>query len=70
MKTQSLTKQQCCKRYMYAEAVEFFKANHITCCDLVQSCFKDHLATQETDLLSQAITLLATHGYEKKTTVS
>lgn len=54
---------------MYAEAVEFFKVNHITYCDLVQGCFKDRLATQETELLSQAITSLATHGWEKKTTV-
>ena len=51
----------------FNEAVTFFKTNHPHYSDLVQACFKDRLATQETVLLLQALTLtiLATQGWEK-----
>lgn len=52
------------------DVVAFFKANHPHYCDLVQTCLKDRLATQETDLLSQVITILATQGWEKDTSTS
>ena len=51
----------------FDEAVTFFKANHSQYCDLVQASLRDRLATQETDLLSQALTILATQGWEKAT---
>ena len=54
----------------FTEAVSFFNANHHQYCDLVQACLKDRLATQETDLLSQALTILATQGWEKATDAS
>ena len=54
----------------FTQAVSFFKANHSQYCGLVQDCLKDRLATQETALLSHALTLLATHGWEKDTSES
>ena len=54
----------------FDEAVTFFKANHSQYCDLVQASLRDRLATQETDLLSQALTILATQGWEKATGTS
>ena len=51
----------------FAEAITFLKANHNHFSDLVQGCLRDRLATQETDLLSQALIILATHGWEKTT---
>ena len=44
----------------FEEAVTFFKANHPQYSDLVQASPRDSLATQETNLLSQAWTILAT----------
>ena len=54
----------------FEEAVTFFKANHPQYSDLVQASLRDHLATQETDLLSQALNILATQGWEKATCTS
>ena len=51
----------------FEEAVTFFKANHPQYSDLVQASLRDRLATQETDLLLQALTILATQGWEKAT---
>ena len=51
----------------FSEAVTFFKANHHHFADLVQGCLRDRLATQETDLLSQVLTILPTQGWEKTT---
>jgi hypothetical protein len=53
----------------FDEAVAFFN-NHSTYSDLVQASLRDRLATQETDLLSQALTILATQGWEKVTSTS
>ena len=54
----------------FTQAVSFFEANHSQYCALVQDCLKDRLATQETALLSHALTLLATQGWEKDTSES
>lgn len=54
----------------FTQAVSFFEANHSQYCALVQDCLKDRLATQETALLSHALTLLATQGREKDTSES
>ena len=54
----------------FDEAVTFLKANHSRYSELVQASLRDRLATQETDLLSQALTILATQGWEKATSTS
>ena len=51
-------------------AVTFFKANHFQYSELVQASLRDRLATQETDLLSQALTILATQGWERAISTS
>ena len=56
--------------FKFSEAVTFLKANHHHFTDLVQGCLRDRLATQETDLLSQVLTILATQGWEKTTEAS
>ncbi len=66
----TLTTYQGADLKNFTEAVSFFKANHSQYCALVQACLKDHLATQETELLSHALTLLATQEWEKDTSDS
>ena len=41
------------------------KANFTLWVDAVQSCIQKHIKTGETELLSHAVTLLATHGWER-----
>ena len=52
------------------ESVAFFKANHSQYSELVQASLRDRLATQETDLLTHALTILATQGWEKAANAS
>ena len=54
----------------FAEAITFLKANHHRFSDLVQDCLRERLATQETDLLTHTLTILATQGWEKATEAS
>ena len=49
----------------FAEAITFLKANHHRFSDLVQDCLRERLATQETNLLTHTLTILATEGWEK-----
>ena len=51
-------------------AVTFFDANHSQYSDLVQASLRDRLATEETDLLSHTLTILATQGWEKAASTS
>ena len=52
------------KRYKQ-EGLEYVKANFTLWVDAVQSCIQKRIKTGETELLSHAVTLLATHGWER-----
>ena len=49
----------------FPEAVTCLKSKHPHFSELVHGCLRDHLATQESNLLSQILTIVATHGWEK-----
>lgn len=49
----------------YAEVLAFFKPHHQQHMDLVQECLCDRVEVQSVDLLTHALTILATPGWER-----
>ena len=49
----------------FPEAVSCLKSKHPHFSELVQGCLRDRLATQESNLLSQVLTIVATQGWKK-----
>jgi len=43
----------------------YLNNNYTSLVEAVESCLRKHLKSQNTDLLSDALTILATHGWER-----
>ena len=54
----------------HEEGLTFLKAHYTQWVDSVESCLQNRVKTGEVELLSHAITILATHGWERTSTPS
>jgi len=50
----------------YEAGIEYVKSKWIAWANKIETCVKDHLQTEHTDLLSSAVTLLAANGWERQ----
>ena len=49
----------------YQAGIEYFEANHTVLIESVEICLRNRIKSQDTALLSDALTILATHGWER-----
>ena len=49
----------------YAGALTFLKAHYVEWTEAVENCLREHIKSQHTELLTHAVTVLATNGWER-----
>ena len=54
----------------YADAIAYFRAHHQEYSQSIEACLKQRMSSQETDMLTHALTVLATQGWERSETPS
>ena len=54
----------------FVNGIEYFSSNFATLVEGVLSCIRNRIRSQETEILTNALTILATHGWEKSESAS
>ena len=54
----------------YADAISYFRAHHQEYSQSIEACLKQRMSSQETDMLTHALTVLATQGWGRSETPS
>jgi len=50
---------------MYDRAMAYLKLHKDECIEALETCLRDRIKTENTELLTLAVTLLATNGWER-----